>query len=268
MEYNSRGESVDSFDEKTRFNVGANGEEYRLFGVMLDLVQKSVINTGVRPLTFGNCAFGKRFSGAQPYLAREYREIKSFPDCFYVNEGYVICVDHAQINASEPRSNYKNGDEYRAFLANRRGLLEEEQYGKLEEYLAKEGVLFHKGNLERSLLHVLNSKLPKIAGYKKAARDYIASGDNLLAQREDLSKTVEAWLLIEDVTPYASFEAFEAVFSSDRVLSALEGCEELAGLIYVHHPLLTRAPQSVGDIAFIHNDAEARRQLQSLHTCK
>lgn len=268
MEYNSQGESVDSFDEKTRFSVSANGEEYRLFGVIVDLVQKSVVNTGVCPLAFGDCSFGKRFSGARPYLAREHREIKGFPDCFFVNEDFVICIDQAQINASEPRSNYENGDEYRVFLANHKNLLEKEEYGKLEECLAEEGILFRKENLEKSLLHVLNSKLPKIAGYKKAARDYIASGDNLVAQGEDLSKTMEAWLLIEDVTPCTSFEAFEAAFSSDRVLSALEGCEELAGLIYVHHPFLTRAPQSVSDIAFIHNDLEARKQLRSLRTCK
>lgn len=49
MEYNSQGESVDSFDEKARFNVSVNGEEYRLLGVIVDLIQKSVVNTGVRP---------------------------------------------------------------------------------------------------------------------------------------------------------------------------------------------------------------------------
>ena len=107
---------------------------------------------------------------------------------------------------------------------------------KLEEYLVEEGILFRQENLEKSLLHVLNSKLPKTAGYKRAAHDYIASGDNLLARREDLSKTMETWLLIEDVTPCTSFEAFKAAFSSDRVLSALEGREELAGLIYVFLP--------------------------------
>lgn len=268
MEYNSRSEAVDSFDEKARLNVGANGEEYRLFGVIVDLVQKSVADTGVCPLTFGKCSFGKRFSGTKPYLAREHREIAGFPDCFFVNEDYVICIDQAQINASEPRSDYENGDEYRVFLANHKDLLEKEEYEKLEEYLVEEGILFRRENLEKSLLHVLNSKLPKTAGYKRAAHDYIASGDNLLARREDLSKTMETWLLIEDVTPCTSFEAFKAAFSSDRVLSALEGCEELAGLIYVHHPFLTRAPQSVSDIAFIHNDLEARKQLQSLRTCK
>lgn len=264
MEYISRGEVVDSFDEKTHFNVSANGEEHRLLGAILDLVQKSVVNAGVCPLTFGNCSFGKRFSGAKPYLARERRDIKGFPDCFFVNENYVICIDQTQINASEPRSNYENGDEYRVFLANHKDLLEKEEYGKLEECLAEEGILFRKENLEKSLLHVLNSKLPKIDGYKKAARDYIASGDNLVAQREDLSKTMEAWLLVEDVTPRTTFEAFEAAFSSDRVLSALESCEKLAGLIYVHHPFLTRAPQSVSDIAFIHNDTGARKRLRSL----
>ena len=124
--------------------------------------------------------------GGEAYLAREHREIKGFPDCFFVNEDYVICIDQAQINASDPRSNYENGDEYRVFLANHKDLLEKEEYEKLEEYLVEEGILFRQENLEKSLLHVLNSKLPKTAGYKRAAHDYIASGDNLLARRRSL----------------------------------------------------------------------------------
>lgn len=262
VDYVSKNEIVDSFNGSMRLTVNANGEEYRLFGSILDLVQKSIVDKGVYPPFFGSCRFDERFSGAMPYLAREHKEIKGFPDLIYINEEYVLCVDHVQINASEPRSNYENGDEYRAFLARHKELLEKEQYDELEKCLDKEGIQFRRECLEGSLLHALNSKMRKVPKYKGAAYDYIASGDNLVARDEDLAKTMEVWLLIEDVTPTTSFEA---AFSNDQVLSALEGCEELEGLIYVHHPYLTRAPQSISDFVLIHNDSTARNQLRLMH---
>lgn len=261
MDYISKGEIVDSFNDNMRLTVNANGEEYRLFGSILDLVQKSVVNEGVCPRFFGSCWFGERFSGKMSYLTRECEKTDGFPDCVYINEKYVLCVDHTQINASEPRSNYENGDTYRAFLANHRDLLGEGRYEELERCLVEEEIRFCKKNLEKSLLHVLSSKLPKAAKYKEAVCRYIALGNNPVVKEEDLKKPMEVWLLIEDVTPTTSFEA---AFSNDQVLSALEGCEELEGLIYVHHPYLTRAPQSINDIAFIHNDSAARSQLQSI----
>ncbi|THG36318.1 hypothetical protein [Adlercreutzia caecimuris] len=96
MDYVSKGEIVDSFNDSMRLTVNANGEEYRLFGSILDLVQKSVVNEGVCPRFFGSCWFGERFSGKMPYLAREQRQADGFPDCVYINEKYVLCVDHAQ----------------------------------------------------------------------------------------------------------------------------------------------------------------------------
>ena len=84
----------------------------------------------------------------------------------------------------------------------------------------------------------------------------------MVAREEDLAKTTEVWLLVEDVTPTTSFEA---AFSNGQVLSALEGCEELEGLIYMHHPYLTQAPQSINDIVFIHNDSIARKRLRLTH---
>ncbi|THG36317.1 hypothetical protein [Adlercreutzia caecimuris] len=127
--------------------------------------------------------------------------------------------------------------------------------------MIEEGVRFCKKNLEKSLLHVLGSKLPKVAKYKEAVYGYIASGNKSVVKEEDLKKPMEVWLLIEDVTPTTSFEA---AFSNDQVLSALEACEELEGLIYIHHPYLTRAPQSVSDIVFIRNDSTARSQLHAM----
>lgn len=69
MEYISRGEVVDSFDEKTHFNVSANGEEHRLLGAILDLVQKSVVNAGVCPPDVWKLLVWKKILGGEALLS-------------------------------------------------------------------------------------------------------------------------------------------------------------------------------------------------------
>ncbi len=144
-----------------------------------------------------------------------------------MNDNYVLCVEHFQINASEPRSNYDSGDEYRAFLNKHRGLVEQGSYGKLEILLDEEGIAFSTRNLVDSLLHSLKSKIPKIPLYKQAAREYIETGTSIASVQEDLAKRMEVWFLIEDVTPTTSADS---LFSSEDVLGVMDECDGLEGL--------------------------------------
>ncbi len=253
------GKPIDSFDSSMQLNPGVNGEEYRLFGGVLALLQESVRKEKI-PNFFGDCKFGERFSGAKPFLSRELAGIPNFPDCIFLNESYIICIDHFQINASTPRSNYKNGDDYRAFLGRHHDLLDQNCYKTLESLLNEEGVVFSRNNLPTSMMHALCSKLPKVLLYKNAARQYIESGHNQRDIKEDLAKCMEVWFLVEDVSPTTFFPS---IFN-DAVLSALENCQELEGLIYVHNSFPTQVPKDIEEVVFIHNDDNARKQLSQL----
>ena len=238
----------------------ANGEEYRLFGSMLDLLQREHLN-GRHPLCFGDCQFGQRFSGSRPFLAREQRGISHFPDCMYVNDCFVLCIDHFQINASEPRDGYRKGDKYHALLSQHIDVVESGDYERLTCLLEKEDIVFAKENLVGSMAYSLRSKIEKIPQYKEAARQYIGQGVDPSVVEADLMKKMEAWLLVEDVTPTTSFIS---VFTNETILSLMRDCTELDGIIYIHSPFLTKAPDNIDEIVFIHNDAKARGDLRNL----
>ncbi|ACV21421.1 Uncharacterised protein [Slackia heliotrinireducens] len=261
MDYISNNKVADTFNRDMQLNPNANGEEYRLFGALLELVLSSIKDKKAPPLTFGHCHFGERFSGNNLYLAKEDRSICNFPDCILINDKFVLCIDHFQINASNPRSGYEKGDECRAFLSNHAELVKQERIKDLELLLESEGIEYRTHNLAQSLLHTLKKKLPKISLYSEAARQHIASGLDPDVVEADLSKTMEVWFLVEDVTPTTSFLS---CFGNQKVLDALKSCERLAGLIYVHNPILTRPPNSIEEVAFIHNDDCAYEQLKAL----
>ena len=181
-----------------------------------------------------------------------------------MNDNYVLCVEHFQINASEPRSNYDSGDEYRAFLNKHRGLVEQGSYGKLEILLDEEGIAFSTRNLVDSLLQSLKSKIPKIPLYKQAAREYIETGTSIASVQEDLAKRMEVWFLIEDVTPTTSADS---LFSSEDVLGVMDECDGLEGFIYAHVPFVAKLPRFTHEIIFIHNDKDACAQLRGLVSC-
>lgn len=257
----SKGRVTENFEAGTTLELHANGEEYKLFGTILDCAYKSIRHDRKLPLQIGDCDFLKRFAGIHPYLAPEREDIENFPDCLFVNTDYVLCIDHFQINASEPRSNYDNGDEYSAFLGKNRALISENDYEKLKALLDKEGITFSIKNLRESLLYSLKKKQSKFSLYKEAASNHINTGTNPAAVREDSAKHKEVWLLIQDVSPTTSANL---LFSNDKVINALENCEELDGLIYVHTPFVSKPPQSIEEFFFIRNDEEGRNELKSL----
>ena len=261
MNYVSNGEIIDRFDGNAHINPNTNGEEYRLFGCILDLIQKMGLNNRYPTCCYGDCQFGQRFSGSGAFLAREQEDIPHFPDCVYVNDCFALCIDHFQINASEPRDGYRNGDEYRAFLARHADIVDSGDYEKLTCLLEKEGVVFTKENLVGSMIYSLRSKIEKIPQYKEAARQYIEQGVDPSVVQADLMKETEVWLLVEDVTPTTSFDS---VFTNEMVLSLMRDCAELNGIIYIHRPFLTKAPDNIDEIVFIHNDAKARGDLRNL----
>lgn len=264
MDFISGNRVKDKFGIDMILEPGANGEEYRLFGGILSLIYQSAREQKQHPYQFGSCNFYERFSGAKPYLASEHREFPHFPDCLFVNDDYVLCIEHFQVNASEPRSDYDCGDEYRAFLESHRDLVEQNSYEELEALIEEEELVFSIHNLILSLLHSLESKAPKIPLYKQAAREYISTGVDESSVKEDLAKRMEVWFLVEDVTPST---AAESLFSNNEVLDAIKGIEELEGLIYVHTPFITKPPKTVGEIMLIHNDEDARAQLRALLPC-
>lgn len=258
MDFISNGKPVDHFNQDTTLNPSANGEEHRLFCVILDLVEKAM-GAGHTPPCFGDSDRLKHFFDGGLFLAREEQNEDSFPDFLFINDSRVFCVEHTRINAS--RKLERGGDEYSKFLGDNNELFDEPFPERLDQALKNEGIIFSKQQLRRNFLTALERKISKISKYKDVAREHIKNGSNRTAVEEDLNKPIEAWLLIEDISPATSFKS---LFSCGEAIERLKAHPELNGVIFVHHGRITKAPENLDEVAFIFNEELAWSQLEAI----
>lgn len=259
MDFRSGGKTVDRFDQDTILNPLTNGEEYRLFGTIIDLLGKA-LQSGKTPHCYGGCARLAQFFDGELYLAREQQNADNFPDCFLVNNSRIFCIEHTRINASKQLEN--GGDEYSRLIGNACGLFDDPFPDNLNLTLKNVDIRFDKQQLQSSFLAALDRKILKLNKYIDAVRGYIGDSPNKVIAKEDQRKPIEAWLLIEDISPATSLDA---LFSNDEAVKRLKAHPELSGIIYIHHARITRALESLDEIAFIFNDELALTQLEKFN---
>lgn len=260
MDLISKGKIVEIYNEETKLDFSANGEEYKLVLSTFNLIKESVEDKHQHPNSFGG-------SGSTPlnisgHLAKEQGDIDSFPDCVLINKSEIICIEHTKIDASKARK--KKGSIYQQCLGKTGDL--SKVFGSnfpesFNTFLANSKIEFSVPNLCQQLMNALNKKVGRIPKYKGAIAKHIQSGANKKFIQEDLSKPIFAWLFIEDISPSTSFDS---LFTNEKILKFLEKHSELNGIIYLHHPDVFSAPRYLCEVVLIFNNSSALKELRAM----
>lgn len=260
MKLISNGKITGTYDAETKLNHSANGEEFQLILSTFDLIKRASKEQHIHPPCFGSD--GSTQLNIDEYLAKEQGSINSFPDCAIINETEIICIEHTKIDASKATG--RKGSAYQQSLGTAENLpkiFDNDFPESFNAFLAENKIEFSIPNLCEQLMVALKKKVTKIPKYKEAIAKHIQSGTNQKFIQEDLSKPILAWLFIEDISPTTSFDG---LFSNEEILQFLEEHNELSGIIFLHHPHVTTAPQNVSEIALIFNNPSALKELRAL----